>query len=95
MATLGQMSPASIRLHVNDTDLAAQLAPFQLTSEETNWTRSDQITEMLTFVRKQTFSPPAQQAMASKSHTVAAEFWRIQAGNCTTSRQCASKVVSF
>ena len=58
VATLGQMSPTSIRLHVNDADLAAQLVPFQLTSEETNWTRSDQITEMLTFVRKQTITPP-------------------------------------
>ena len=28
-----------------------------ITSEETNWTRSEQITEMLTFVRKQTITP--------------------------------------
>ena len=59
IATLGQMSPTSIRLHVSDADLIAQLVPFQLTSEETNWTRSDQITEMLTFVRKQTIVPTA------------------------------------
>jgi hypothetical protein len=59
IATLGQMSPTSIRLHVNDAELAAQLVPFQLTSEETNWTRSEQITEMLTFVRKQTIPPTA------------------------------------
>jgi hypothetical protein len=59
IATLGQMSPTSIRLQVNDADLLAQLVPFQLTSEETNWTRSDQITEMLTFVRKQTIASTA------------------------------------
>jgi hypothetical protein len=57
IATLGQMSPTSIRLYVNNPDLAAQLVPFQLTSEETNWTCSEQITEMLTFVRKQTIAP--------------------------------------
>lgn len=56
IATLGQMSPTSIRLHVNDPNLAAQLVPFQLTSEETNWTCSEHITEMLTFVRKQTIT---------------------------------------
>jgi hypothetical protein len=54
LATLGQMSPAGIRDFVADPALAAQLRPLQLTSPETNWTRSEQITEMLAFVRKQT-----------------------------------------
>lgn len=56
IATLGQMSPTSVRLHVNNADLAAELVPFQLTSEETNWTRSEHTTEMLAFVRKQTIT---------------------------------------
>jgi hypothetical protein len=54
IAALGQMSPAAVREHINDAALAAQLVPFQLTSPETNWTRSEQITDMLSFVRKQT-----------------------------------------
>ncbi|HWD21438.1 MAG TPA: HEAT repeat domain-containing protein, partial [Verrucomicrobiae bacterium] len=54
IATLGQMNPTSIRLHIKDAALAAELVPFQLTSEESNWTRSEQVTEMLAFVRKQT-----------------------------------------
>jgi hypothetical protein len=59
LATLGQMSPAAIQHYVNDRALAAQLRPLQLTSPETNWTRSEQITDMLTFVRKQTVEAPA------------------------------------
>ena len=59
LATLGQMSPAAIRDHVTDTVLAGQLRPLQLTSPETNWTRSEQITDMLAFVRKQTIEIPA------------------------------------
>jgi HEAT repeat protein len=58
LATLGQMSPAAIRDYVADPALAAQLRPLQLTSPETNWTRSEQITDMLTFVRKQTLEAP-------------------------------------
>ena len=54
LATLGQMSPAAIRGYVADPALATQLRPLQLTSPETNWTRSEQITDMLAFVRKQT-----------------------------------------
>jgi hypothetical protein len=53
------MSPAAIRQYVNDDALAAQLLPLQLTSPETNWTRSEQVTDMLTFVRKQTIEPVA------------------------------------
>jgi len=59
LATLGQMSPAAIREHVNDPALAAQLRPLQLTSPETNWTRSEQIADMLAFVLKQTVEAPA------------------------------------
>ena len=59
LATLGQMSPASIRDYVTDRALATQLRPLQLTSPDTNWTRSEQITDMLTFVRKQTVEAPA------------------------------------
>ena len=59
VATLGQMSPAAIRQYVNDDALAEQLLPLQLTSPETNWTRSEQVTDMLTFVRKQTIEPVA------------------------------------
>jgi len=54
LATLGQMSPAAIREHVTDRNLAAQLRPLQLTSPETNWTRSEQVVDTLAFVRKQT-----------------------------------------
>ena len=59
LATLGQMSPAAIRHYVADPALAAQLRPLQLTSPESNWTRSEQITDMLAFVRKQTVEAPA------------------------------------
>ena len=59
LATLGQMSPTAIRDFVTDPTLAAQLRPLQLTSPETNWTRSEQITDTLTFVRKQTIDPIA------------------------------------
>ena len=48
------MSPAAIRDYVTDRALAAELRPLQLTSPETNWTRSEQIVDTLTFVRKQT-----------------------------------------
>lgn len=58
LATLGQMSPAAIRGYVADPALATQLRPLQLTSPETNWTRSEQITDMLAFVRKQTVDAP-------------------------------------
>ncbi len=58
LATLGQMSPAAIRDFMADPALAAQLRPLQLTSPETNWTRSEQITDTLTFVRKQTVEAP-------------------------------------
>lgn len=58
LATLGQMSPGAIRDYVTDGALAAQLRPLQLTSPDTNWTRSEQITDMLTFVRKQTVEAP-------------------------------------
>lgn len=59
LATLGQMSPAAILPYVNNAGLAAQLQPLQLTSPETNWTRSERVMDMLTFVRKQTVEPPA------------------------------------
>ena len=59
LATLGQMSPAATRDYVTDPALAAQLRPLQLTSPDTNWTRSEQITDMLAFVRKQTVEAPA------------------------------------
>ena len=54
LATLGQMSPAAICEYVTDRTLAVQLRPLQLTSPETNWTRSEQILDTLAFVRKQT-----------------------------------------
>lgn len=54
IATLGQMNPAAVRQHFTDATLTAQLEPIQLISAETNWTRSEQIGEMLAFVRKQT-----------------------------------------
>jgi hypothetical protein len=57
LATLGQMSPAAIRGYVADPALTAQLRPLQLTSPETNWTRSEQIVDTLKFVRKQTIEP--------------------------------------
>src|SRR5207249_5913478 len=57
LATLGQMSPVALSEYASDPALAAQLQPLQLTSPETNWTRSDQIIDMLTFVRKQTIGP--------------------------------------
>jgi hypothetical protein len=53
------MRPAAIRDYVADPALASQLRPLQLTSPETNWTRAEQITDMLAFVRKQTVEPPA------------------------------------
>jgi hypothetical protein len=59
LATLGQMSPAATRDYITDRTLVAQLRPLQLTSPETNWTRSEQITDTLTFVRKQTIGPIA------------------------------------
>lgn len=58
LATLGQMSPSAIRDYVNDRTLAAQLRPLQLTSPETNWTRSEQIVDTLRFVGKQTIEAP-------------------------------------
>lgn len=54
LATLGQMSPTAISLYLEDSGIKASLAPLQLTSPETNWTRSDRMVEMLSFVRKQT-----------------------------------------
>lgn len=54
IATLGQMNPAAVRQHLTDATVTAQLEPIQLISAETNWTRSEQIGEMLDFVRKQT-----------------------------------------
>jgi hypothetical protein len=57
VATLGQMNPTAVAPHVTDPDLAAQLAPLHLTSPETNWTRSERIVDLLTFVRKQTVVP--------------------------------------
>jgi len=57
LATLGQMSPSAIRDYVTDRTLITQLRPLQLTSPETNWTRSEQIADTLTFVRKQTAEP--------------------------------------
>ena len=53
VATMGQMSPAAVRQHLADATIAAKLEPIQLISAETNWTRSEQIGEMLAFVRKQ------------------------------------------
>lgn len=54
LATLGQMGPSAIREYVTDAALASQLRPLQLTAQEINWTRSEQVANMLTFVRKQT-----------------------------------------
>ncbi len=54
LATLGQMSPGAIQEFVTDSGLAAQLRPLQLTSPDTNWTRCEEISDMLVFVRKQT-----------------------------------------
>jgi hypothetical protein len=56
LATLGQMSPAATKNYVTDPVLAVQLRPLQLTSPDTNWTRSEQITDMLMFVQKQTIA---------------------------------------
>lgn len=58
LATLGQMSPAAICDYVTDRSLAAQLRPLQLNSPDRNWTRSDRIGDILTFVRKQTVEAP-------------------------------------
>jgi hypothetical protein len=54
LATLGQTPPESLRPYLTDPDLAAQLEPLHLTAPEINWTRSEQVVDMLTFVRKQT-----------------------------------------
>jgi HEAT repeat protein len=53
LATLGQMNPASVRRYVSNPTLATQLEPLHLTSPETNWTRSEQLMDKLSFVRKQ------------------------------------------
>jgi hypothetical protein len=54
LATLGQMNPRDVRSYLKNANLAAQLRPLQLTSAETNWTRSDRAVDILTFVQKQT-----------------------------------------
>ena len=54
LATLGQMNPAVIRPYVTSKSLEEKLEPLHLTSPETNWTRSEELSEMLAFVRKQT-----------------------------------------
>ena len=57
LATLGQMSPTAVAPYVTDANLAARLAPLHLTSPETNWTRSERLVDLLSFVRKQTVVP--------------------------------------
>ncbi len=57
LATLGQMDPTAVMPLITNTNLAALLTPFHLTSPETNWTRSVQLIDSLMFVRKQTIEP--------------------------------------
>ena len=57
LATLGQMNPTAVIPLITNTNLAALLTPFFLTSPEVNWTRSVQLIDSLTFVRKQTIEP--------------------------------------
>jgi HEAT repeat protein len=56
LATLGQISPAAARPLIEDQKLAMDLEPLQLTSPETNWTRSEALAQMLTFVSAQTIT---------------------------------------
>jgi len=54
LATLGQMDPTPTAQWLTNSGLEALLAPFYLTAPETNWTRSAELIDSLTFVRKQT-----------------------------------------
>jgi HEAT repeat protein len=54
LATLGQIDPLAIQHCLNDDHLAEALQPLQLLLPETNWSRSEQAMDKLTFVRKQT-----------------------------------------
>lgn len=54
LATLGQMNPTLVGPYVKDAKLAAQLEPLHLTAPQTNWTRSERLVDLLSFVRKQT-----------------------------------------
>ncbi len=58
LATLGQMNPTAIHPYVTDEAISTQLQLLHLTSPETNWTRSENFMEMITFVHKQTVDAP-------------------------------------
>lgn len=59
LATLGRMSPVPVRGYITEPVVASLLRPLQLTSPETNWTRSERLGDTLAFVRKRTIGPHA------------------------------------